>query len=142
MITISILGLDQFVTGQYSKDHTRNIADIFEISPDDLLFYAPNSYVFHNGVEQTSWNGIVRVNAPKEYKKFQDRIAKYLLTTLCDYCINIYVEFYYFDSDDSYLHISSDYPRFITEENMVSMEEEIDVEDSVDDFISKIEKNN
>ena len=142
MITISVIGLDQYVVGHYSKQHSKNLAALFETSEDNISFIAPDCYIFHNGVEQTSWNGIVRINAPKEYKKFQDRIAKYLLTTLCDYCINIYVEFYYFDSDDSYLHISSDYPRFITEENMVSMEEEIDVEDSVDDFISKIEKNN
>ena len=29
MITITILGLDQYTIGHYSKDHTKNLADLF-----------------------------------------------------------------------------------------------------------------
>lgn len=141
MITISILGLDQYVVGHYSKDHSRNIADLYEISEDDLLFYAPNSYLFHKGIEQTSWNCIVKVNAPSEYKQAQPRIAKYILETLCDFCINVYVEFTYFDSNDSYEHISNEYPHFITEENMVSVDEP-DSSDLVNDIFAGLGEDN
>ena len=30
MITIQIFGLDHFVVGQYSREHTANLADLFE----------------------------------------------------------------------------------------------------------------
>jgi len=139
MITISILGLDQYVIGHYSKDHSRNIADLYEISEDDLLFYAPSSYIFHKGVEQTSWNCIVRVNAPQEYKAAQPRIAKYILDTLRDFCINVHVEFTYIDAKDTYEYISKEYPRFITEDNMVSVDEP-DSSDALYDLFEGIEQ--
>ena len=38
-ITISILGLDQFTVGHYSKEHSANLAQLFEIEEDNLNFY-------------------------------------------------------------------------------------------------------
>ena len=58
MITISIYGLDQFTVGHYSGEHTANLAQLFETKEENISFYSPNAYVFHNGVEQTSWNAI------------------------------------------------------------------------------------
>ena len=141
MITISILGLDQYVVGHYSKDHSHNIADLYEVGEDELLFYAPSSYLFHKGVEQTSWNCIVRVNAPLEYKSAQPRIAKYILETLRDFCINVFVEFTYIDKKDTYEFISKEYPHFITEENMVSVDEE-DSSDALNDIFAGLEEGN
>ena len=47
MITIEIYGLDQFVVGQLSKDMTHNLADLYEVSEDDINFIAPNNMVFY-----------------------------------------------------------------------------------------------
>mgnify|MGYP006982724032 FL=1 len=68
MITISVLGLDQFVVGHYSKEHTANLAELFETDSDEINFYAPSSMIFHNGVEQTSWNVEIRVLAECKYR--------------------------------------------------------------------------
>ena len=85
MITISVIGLDQYVVGHYSKQHSKNLAALFETSEDNISFIAPDCYIFHNGVEQTSWNSIVRVTAPRQFEKLEANVAKYLLKTLnCD----------------------------------------------------------
>ena len=59
MITISILGLDQFVVGDYSREITKKIADAYEINEDEILFYAPQAFIFHKGFDQwgkyTKW---------------------------------------------------------------------------------------
>src|SRR5574344_1118069 len=122
MITICILGLDQYVVGHYSKDHTGNLANLFETSPDDVNFYAPQSMVFHDGVEQTSWNTIVIVKAPHRYEVVESKIADYLIKTLSEFTINLEVEFQYFEEGHHYQHINETYPRFIKDENIVNVE--------------------
>lgn len=82
MVTISIYGLDQYTVGHYSKEHTKNLANLFEVNEDDISFYSPDALVFHNGVEQTSWNAIVKVNAPEACEANEAKVAKYLLETL------------------------------------------------------------
>lgn len=122
MITISVLGLDQFVVGHYSKDHTENLANLFETNADDIEFYAPNSMLFHNGVEQTSWNTIIIVKAPHRYELMESKIANYLIETMKEFSINLEIEFEYFEEGKHYQHINTSYPRFIAEENLVDVE--------------------
>lgn len=124
MVTISIYGLDQYTVGHYSKNHTQNLANLLEVDEDDVSFYAPDAYVFHNGVEQTSWNAIVKVNAPEACEANEAKVAKYLLETLKDFSINLQVEFYYYHKHHHYEHISKDYPRFIKDDNIVNVEDE------------------
>lgn len=124
MVTISIYGLDHFTTGHYSKDHTKNLANLLEVSEDDISFYAPEAYIFHNGVDQTSWSTIVKVNAPEACETNEAKVAKYLIETLKDFTINLQVEFYYYHRHHRYEHVNKEYPRFIKEDNLVSVEEE------------------
>ena len=122
MITISIYGLDQFTVGHYSGEHTANLAQLFETKEDNISFYSPNAYVFHNGVEQTSWNAIVKVNAPEKYEVLEEKVARYLMETLKEFSINVTVEFYYYHSHHRYEHINKEYPRFIKDDNLVNVE--------------------
>ena len=123
MITITIYGLDQFTVGHYSREHTANLAQLFETKEENISFYSPNAYVFHNGVEQTSWNAIVKVNAPEKFEVLEEKVAKYLMETLKEFSINLSVEFYYYHSHHRYEHINKEYPRFITDDNLVNVEE-------------------
>ncbi|MCR5491461.1 MAG: hypothetical protein K6F32_04985 [Bacilli bacterium] len=118
MITIQILGLDQFVVGHYSSDHTGNIASAYEVEENEINFYSPNSMVFHNGAEQTSWHTIVIVRAPKRFEKFEDAVAEYLLKTLCEFSVNLDVQFDYYDEDHRHTAFNSSYPRYITGEHI------------------------
>ena len=126
MITISILGLDQYVVGHYSGEVSARLAKLYETSNDEIMFYAPDSFLFHDGVEQTSWNVLVRVSAPAKFKKLQDVVAKFIIGTLEGVAIHIAVEFSYFKDEDRYEKINRDYPRFITDENLVYADKTIE----------------
>lgn len=138
MITITILGLDQYIVGRLSREMTPNLAKLYEVSEDDINFVAPSNMVFHNGVEQTSWNAIVRVNAPMKVSVLQSEVANLISISIGDVAINLAIEFYYYSSDNRYERINKEYPRFITLENIVDVEsqyeeydegEELDVYD-------------
>ena len=128
MITIVIYGLDQFVVGRLSREMTPNLAKLYELSEDEILFIAPNDMVFHNGVEQTSWNIIIHVHAPKKVSVLQDQVAKLILESIGDVAINKVVEFYYYSEDNRYSKLNESYPRFIASDNLVDVAEE-DYED-------------
>lgn len=123
MITLTVYGLDQFVVGKLSQEMTRNLADLFEVSEDDVNFIAPNTMVFHKGVEQTSWNCLVKVNLPKKLSVLQNEAAELIMQMVQGPTINVAVEFYYYSQDNRYERINDDYPRFITDDNIVDVEE-------------------
>ena len=122
MITIIFYGLDQFVVGRLSRELTENIAKLYEVKEEEITFIAPNDLVFHNGVEQTSWDLLIHVHAPKRSALVQDEVATFLLNAIGDVAIHKTVEFYYYVEGNRYQKINEDYPRFITEENLVDTE--------------------
>ena len=118
MIVISVLGLDQFVVGTYSRKNTANLANLFECEEEEIVFYSPNSMIFHKGVEQTSWQTEILVRAPKKYEVLESKIADYLIKTFTDFTINLSVTFTYFEMEHHYEHINEDYPRYIERGNI------------------------
>ena len=128
MITVTIYGLDQFVVGRLSREMTPNLAKLYELSEDEIIFVAPQNMVFHKGVEQTSWNIIIHVHAPKKASVLQDQVAKLILESIGDVAINKILEFYYYSEDNRYSKLNDSYPRFIASDNLVDIEEE-DYED-------------
>ena len=124
MITLTIYGLDQYIVGRLSREMTRNLADLYEVSEDDINFIATSNMVFHNGVEQTSWNTLVRVHAPKKVTVLQEDAAKLIMEMIQGPTINVALEFYYYSEDNRYEKINEDYPRFITDDNLVDAEDD------------------
>lgn len=127
MLVIEILGLDQFVAGHYSREHGKNLANLFEIDEKELVFYSPVSALFHDGVEQVSWNCLVIVKADRKYSALEEKVAGYILSTLTDFSVNVTVRFEYWDGRE-YSHINPDYPRYLTSENIRRAEERYDEE--------------
>ncbi len=128
MITVVIYGLDQFVVGRLSREMTPNLAKLYELSEDEILFVAPENMVFHKGVEQTSWNIIIHVHAPKKVSVLEDQVAKLILESIGDVAINKMLEFYYYSQDNRYSKLNKAYPRFIAADNLVNVADE-DYED-------------
>ena len=124
MITVTIYGLDQFVVGRLSREMTPNLAKLYELSEDEIIFVAPENMVFHKGVEQTSWNIIIHVHAPKRAALVEEQVAKFILETIGDVAINKVIEFYYYSDDNRYTKLNEAYPRFIAADNLVDIEEE------------------
>ena len=123
MIIITVYGLDQYTVGHYSKYHTENLAQLFETTPENIAFIASDEYVFHNGVEQTSWQALVKVEAPEKYEVLEDKAAMYLLRTLKEFSIHVRVVFDYFHSHHEHEFVNKDYPRYIKDDNLVNVEE-------------------
>ena len=123
MIIITVYGLDQYTVGHYSKHHTENLAQLFETKPENIAFVASDEYVFHNGVEQTSWQALVKVEAPEKYEVLEDKAAMYLLKTLSEFSIHVRVVFDYFHSHHEHEFVNKDYPRYIKDDNLVNVEE-------------------
>lgn len=124
MITITVLGLDEYVVGHYSKEHTSNLAALFEVEPEEINFFSASGFVIHDGTEQTSWNTIVRVNAPEKYEMIEEKVARYLIETMRSFSIHLDIEFYYFHSHHQHSYINKEYPRYICDDNTVSVESE------------------
>jgi len=122
MITLTFYGLDQFVVGNLSRDMTHNLAELYEVSEDEINFIAPNDMVFHKGVEQTSWNLIVHVYLPKKLLVLQNEAAELIMQMVQGPTINVAVEFYYYSQDNRYERINKEYPRFITEDNSINVD--------------------
>ena len=125
MITIQILGLDNFVVGQYSREHGENLAQLFETEEQNVSFLSGDAVYFHGGVEQSSWNALIIVRAPHKYEACERQVADYLLRTLNLYTINLQVEFVYFHDHSYYEAISDKYPRFITSDQVREVTAEV-----------------
>lgn len=126
MITVIFYGLDEFVVGKLSHDLTPSLAKLYEVDEDEINFVAPNNMLFHKGVEQTSWNLLMHVHAPMKVSVLQDQVATYLIKAIGDIAIHKIVEFYYYSQDNRYVDINPDYPRYMSDDNMVSTDEEYD----------------
>ena len=124
MILITFAGLDPFVTGRYSREHLRNLASLFETDEEEVSFFAPNGTIVHDGVEQTSWNVRVTVEAPRRLMAVEEVVSSYLLRTIQGFAINIEVLFRYFDEEHLHRHLSEDYPRYIGRDEIREAEEE------------------
>lgn len=124
MITITFYGLDQFIVGRLSRELTPLIAKLYEVDEDEINFIAPQVMVFHKGTEQTSWNILIRVHAPLKVSVLQDQMAELLTHGIGEVAIHKTVEFYYYSQDNRNTKLDDNYPRYITEENLVDLESE------------------
>lgn len=129
MITLIFYGLDQFVVGQLSKEMTPGLAKLYEVKEDEINFVAPETMVFHNGVEQTSWNLLVHVHAPMKVSVLQDLVKEFIFKSIGELAIHKSLEFYYFSQDNRYVELNENYPRYLTEENSVDVESDEDYRD-------------
>ena len=126
MIAVKIYGLDQFVVGRLSRELTPSLAKLYEVDEDEINFVAPGCMVFHNGVEQTSWNIYIEVLAPLKVKVLQDEVARFLLTSIGEIAIHKHLTFVYYSEEDRYKLINDDYPRYISGDNLVDVDDEYD----------------
>ena len=135
MITITIYGLDQFVVGNLSRELTPLVAKLYEVDEDEVNFIAPNAMVFHKGVEQTSWNILIQVNAPKKVSVLEEQMSQLMLHGIGEVAIHVAVEFYYYSQDNRYTKINENYPRFISDDNLVDIDDEYpeDIEEGEED---------
>ena len=123
MINITLIGQDIFLGSEIEKGMLKPLAKLYEVSEDEIIVSAHDSFIYHDGVEQTSYHLLVRVEAPSMYSVFEKLIAKYLLKYLKLYAIHIRIYFIYFSSDHYYEEINDEYPLFLKENNIIEAQD-------------------
>ena len=117
MITITILGLDPYLLKQLSRELTKQLVEVYECGEDGIDFFAPEGLLIHNGIDQTSWNIEIRVNAPLKVKALEKQAFEVIKGGLGNFCINAVVIFNYYSIDNRYEIIRDEYPRYMDECN-------------------------
>jgi len=129
MITITLLGTDPYLLKQLSKELTPVLANLYECKKDDIDFFAPEGFLVHDGVEQNSWNLLVKVEAPSKVKVLENKVATVLHKYIVDViATNIEIRFSYYSLENRYTYINKESPRFVTEENSVYVDDDDDCE--------------
>lgn len=128
MITITLIGFDTWVGKDFSIKHGEQIASLFEVESSEVMYYSPEASFYNKGVDQTSWNGLVRIHCPQQYKNIEVTLAKFLIKTLQEYCVHISIQFMYFSLENCHEKINDSYPRLLKDKEIV-VEKECDVEE-------------
>lgn len=129
MISVFIYGLDQFVVGDVSRELTPLLAKLYEVDEDEINFVAPNTMIFHKGMEQTSWNALVIVNLPLKVSVLQEKAAQVIFSALEEIAIHVDIRFQYYSVDHRNAKINPNYPRYISEDNVVNADSDHCCED-------------
>lgn len=124
MIVVKLLGIDQYQAGELVRDIHSSVAEILETDPTNVVFYAPDSFIYYKGVDQTSYQLDVEIQLPMKYHPLEERINDCLVKLLKESHVHIRVLFDYFEEEHEHLYIDEEYPRFMTEDNMAHFEYE------------------
>ncbi|MCD8209673.1 MAG: hypothetical protein LUC31_02520 [Coprobacillus sp.] len=135
MITIRIIGLDQFDVGDLSKKLTPNLAKVYETSESEINFVAPrDTMLFHNGVDQSLWNCIVQVKAPHRCEAVESFAADILMAAIKEVAINVAIEFTYYEEAHRYEYLNNEFDRFIEAPISRADYDEDEDDDELDDL--------
>ncbi|MFA6796141.1 MAG: hypothetical protein WCR63_00990 [Bacilli bacterium] len=140
MITISLLGVDQFQAQSFVKDVQDEVAQAFEVSPEEIVFYAPDSFLIYRGVDQTSYQLNIVVSAPRKYEPIEKQAADVLIKIFKQTHVHVRVVFEYFAPQHEYEYVNEEYPRFMTPDNMAHFEamEEEDEKEGVEPYLGDV----
>lgn len=113
MITIKIFGLDPYMLTEVSNDITIKLAQLYEVKKDEISFISSEGVYLHEGVDQTSYNVYVEVNAPHELEVLEEDAFKIITNYLKLVAINIKCVFYYFEAHHFHSFNNEEYPSFL-----------------------------
>lgn len=140
MITISLLGVDQYQAQSFVADIQDEVAQAFEVSPEDIVFYAPDSFLIYRGVDQTSYQLNIVVSAPRKYEPIEKQASDVLIKIFKQNHVHVRVLFEYFAPQREYEYVNEEYPRFMTSDNMAHFEamEEEDEKEGVEPYLGDV----
>ena len=61
MITVSLLGMDYYLAIEATTKLHNALLSIYRIKDEDLIFFAPDAFLIHDGIEQTSFRLNIKV---------------------------------------------------------------------------------
>lgn len=124
MITVSILGMDFYEAISKTKALHKKLVEAYQIEDDELEFFAPESFIIHDGHEQTSFRLNIKVEAPYGEEDKETFVKDIILEGLKDVAVHFRIVFSYFDPEHEYLSIDDSYPKYLNDHNTVKAEED------------------
>lgn len=129
MIIVEILGMDYYEAIDKTALLHDKLIKAYDVKENDLEFFAPQSFIIHDGMEQTSFRLNIVVEAPEGYEDKEEEVKNILFDHFKDIAIHMRVLFRYFDPEHEYLKIDQDYPEYMTPSNTVKAERAHDEEE-------------
>lgn len=123
MVILNFSGLDMFLVGELNKKIHSQIANAYGVEDEDVIFQAADSFIFYKGVEQTSFNLLVKIDAPEELVDCEELVVGILLEACKEYSVHTRVLFSYYDPNHYYEKINNDYPEYIDESPEIELNE-------------------
>lgn len=119
MVTVSILGMDYYEAISKTKLLHEKLVKAYNLEDDELEFFAPESFIIHNGFEQTSFRLNIQVEAPFDDEDKEEEVKNIIFDALKDVAVHLRVVFRYFEPEHEYLKIDDTYPKYMSESNTV-----------------------
>lgn len=123
MVIVNFSGLDIFLVGELNKLVHSKIAAAYGLDDEDVIFQAADSFLFYKGSEQTSFNLLIKVDAPEEFVDCEETIATILMEASKDYAVHCRLLFSYYDPSHYYERVNKDYPEYIEETQDVEVDD-------------------
>lgn len=136
MIIIKCYGVDPYVAGAYSKKYLPLVKERFNLE-DDFLVICPDDYIFHDGVEQTSWQALLEVMISPKYRAIEKDLAHALISYFQVDVVNTRLFFSYLEEEAVYKLENKDYPPFVVDDGR---EEEDEIEPYTADVFEEFEE--
>ena len=134
MVIVNFSGLDIFLVGELNKAIHSKIAAAYGLDDEDVIFQASDSFIFYKGTEQTSFNLLIKVDAPEEYVDSEEMVASILMEASKNYAVHARILFQYYDPTHYYERVNKDYPEYIEDNQEVDIDEsEYDDEQEYDE---------
>lgn len=122
MIIVSILGMDYYEAIEKTEGLHTKLAEAYRIPDNQLEFFAPQSFIIHDGIEQTSFRLNIKIEAPVGTKDKEAEVRNILFDHFKNTAIHMRVLFTYFEPEHEYLKIDDEYPKYMTPSNVVRAE--------------------
>ncbi len=130
MIIVSLLGMDNYEAIETTKKLHKKLVEAYNISEEELEFFAPESFIIHNGIEQTNFRLNIKVEAPREYENKEKEISAIIFDALKDIAVHLRVLFSYFERKNEYLKLDDSYPAYMTDNNTVKVDDHEEKEET------------
>lgn len=124
MIILTLKGADVYLAGEIERAIIPGLSKIYRVSENELIVHATDGYLYHDGMDQTSFNLLVKVECAEKYENFENDSANYILKVMSNYAVHTRVYFTYFKNDSMYERINEEYPLFVNSSNVVDFEQE------------------
>ena len=123
MIIVTLKGADVFLSGEVERALFPTLAKVYNVDENELILHAQDGYLYHDGMDQTSFNLLVEIVAPEDYVDSEEMVASILMESSKNYSVHVRILFSYYDSTHYYERVNKDYPEYITEMQKVEVDE-------------------